>query len=53
MNVDRDAKTIATPEGDNEMTPDQPLEPGADRAVEGLVDPGGASPADEYKKDHD
>ena len=42
---------IATPEGDNEIAPDQPLEPGADRAVSGLEDPRGASPADPYKKD--
>ena len=41
------------PEGDNEMAPDQPLQPSADIAVEGLRNPRGAEPNDDYKKDHD
>jgi hypothetical protein len=41
---------IATPEGDNEMAPDQPLQPSSDAAVSGLETPRGSKP-DEYKKD--
>ena len=51
--ADHEPKSIATPEGDNEITPDQPLEPAADIAVAGLRNPRGAEPNDDYKKDHD
>ena len=48
---DHEPDVIATPEGDNEMAPDQPLKPGSDAAVTGLETPRGSEPADEYKKD--
>ena len=51
--ADEEPSSIATPEGDNEIAPDQPLEPAADIAVEGLRNPRGAEPNDDYKKDHD
>ncbi len=41
---------IATPEGDNEMLPDQPLQPSSDAAVSGLETPRG-NELDEYKND--
>ena len=41
---------IATPEGDNEFAPDQPLTPSADEAVDGLEKPRGSEP-DPYKRD--
>jgi hypothetical protein len=41
---------VATPEGDNEIPPDEPLEPAADAAVSGLETPPG-NVADEYKND--
>jgi hypothetical protein len=47
-----DPKTIATPEGDNEIPPDAPLKPGADRALDGLETPAGSAP-DPYKEDLD
>ncbi len=50
---DNEPTSIATPEGDNEIAPDQPLEPAADIAVAGLENPRGAEPNDDYKKDHD
>ena len=42
--------SIGTPEGDNELAPDQPLEPGSDVAVEDLETPRGSKP-DEYRRD--
>ena len=39
---------IATPEGDNELLPDEPLQPSADAAVSGLETPRGSAP-DAYK----
>lgn len=42
---------IATPEGDNEFAPDQPLVPVTDAATAGLETPRGSEPGDEYKKD--
>jgi hypothetical protein len=47
---DNVSDVIATPEGDNEMLPDQPLEPTADAAVTGLETPRGSEP-DSYKID--
>ena len=49
--------SVATPEGDNEIPPDQPLQPAAEIASDGLQTPrgsevGGTEAAD-YKKDHD
>ena len=41
---------IATPEGDNELAPDQPLTPSADEALDGLETPRGNEP-DRYKRD--
>jgi hypothetical protein len=50
MPIDLKTDVIATPEGDNEILPDEPLEPSADAATEGLETPlgGGDLP---YKKD--
>ena len=47
-----DAKTnvIATPEGDNEFLPDEPLQPSSDAATSGLETPRGNEP-DSYKND--
>lgn len=45
------SNVIATPEGDNEMAPDQPLQPSSDAAVSGLMTPRGSASDDEYKKD--
>ncbi len=45
------SNVIATPEGDNEFAPDQPLQPSADAAVSGLVTPRGSEPDDDYKND--
>lgn len=42
---------IATPEGDNEMAPDQPLQPSSEAAISGLQTPRGSASDDEYKKD--
>ena len=41
---------VGTPEGDNEMLPDEPLKPAADAAVEGLETPAGSG-EDSYKRD--
>jgi segregation and condensation protein B len=41
---------VATPEGDNEISPDEPLEPSSDAAVIGLETPLGSKP-DGYKED--
>ena len=41
---------VATPEGDNEILPDEPLEPAADAAVSGLETPPGSEP-DGYRQD--
>ena len=51
--MDNEPDSVATPEGDNEILPDQLLQPSADIAVEGLQNPRGAEPGDEYKKDKD
>lgn len=48
---DGEPDSVATPEGDNEGAPDQPLQPSSDIAVAGLQTPRGAEPDDEYKKD--
>jgi hypothetical protein len=50
MATDLREDVIATPEGDNEILPDEPLEPSADDAVEGLETPRGSEP-DAYKQD--
>ena len=50
--MDKWKAAIGTPEGDNELRPDQPLEPSADAAVEGLETPRGSKP-DVYRRDHD
>jgi hypothetical protein len=50
MQIDRKTDVIATPEGDNEILPDEPLEPSADAAVEGLETPPGSKP-DPYEED--
>jgi hypothetical protein len=42
---------IATPEGDNELLPDEPLQPSSDAAVNGLEIPRGSQPDDPYKND--
>jgi hypothetical protein len=47
--MDEEPSTVATPEGDNEFAPDQPLT-GAKNAVDGLQVPRG-SEGDSYKKD--
>lgn len=49
--MDNETDSVATPEGDNELAPDQPLQPSSDIAVDGLQNPRGAEPDDEYKKD--
>lgn len=49
--MDAEPDSVATPEGDNELLPDEPLQPSSDVAVEGLQNPRGAEPDDEYKKD--
>ncbi len=41
---------VATPEGDNEILPDEPLKPAADAAMSGLETPRGSEP-DWYKED--
>ena len=41
---------VATPEGDNEILPDEPLEPAADEAVAGLQKPRGSKPR-AYQRD--
>jgi hypothetical protein len=41
---------IATPEGDNEILPDEPLEPSSDAAVDGLETPAGSGDLP-YKRD--
>lgn len=43
------SNVIATPEGDNEMAPDQPLQPASDAAVSGLLTPRGSASDDEKK----
>ncbi len=50
MPTDPKAAAIATPEGDNEIPPDQPLQPSADIATDGLETPAGSAP-DSYKQD--
>ena len=50
--ADHEPDAIATPEGDNEIAPDQPLQPAADQATRGLRDPRGSEP-DAYKQDHE
>jgi hypothetical protein len=41
---------IATPEGDHEILPDEPLEPSSDAAVDGLETPAGSGDLP-YKRD--
>jgi len=49
--ADREPDTIATPEGDGEFDPSQPLTPVAvEQSLEGLQVPPGAAPA-AYEKD--
>ena len=45
---DRRPDSVATPEGDNEFAPDQPLQPSSDDALDGLQVPRGNAP-DPYK----
>lgn len=52
MATDANDNVIATPEGDNEMLPDQPLQPSADAALDGLETPLGSDDLS-YKKDKD
>jgi hypothetical protein len=52
MANDPNTKVIATPEGDNEIPPDQPLQPSADSATDGLETPAGSGDLP-YKKDKD
>ena len=47
---DEYSDVVATPEGDNEILPDEPLEPAADAAVTGLQEPRGSKP-DAYNRD--
>jgi hypothetical protein len=42
MANDPKVDVIATPEGDNEILPDEPLEPSSDAAVDGLTTPAGS-----------
>ncbi len=49
-NDDGSSDVIATPEGDNEFLPDEPLQPSADAAMTGLETPRGSEP-DSYKAD--
>lgn len=49
---DREPDVVGTPEGDNELSPDQPLKPATTDATEGLEVPRGNKP-DKYKRDHD
>ena len=56
--MDPEAKdVVATPEGDNEILPDEPLQPSADLAADGLIEQGGGkakgTAVADYKKDHD
>ncbi len=44
-----DTRTVATPEGDNEFAPDQPLKPVPESAEQNTRDAG----PDPYKQDHD
>ena len=48
---DNNSNVVATPEGDNEMLPDEPLQPSSDAALTGLQTPRGHEASDEYKKD--
>jgi hypothetical protein len=50
MPSDADTDVIATPEGDNEIPPDQPLQPAADAALDGLETPPGSGDLP-YEKD--
>ena len=52
MPSDPKQKVIATPEGDNEILPDEPLQPSADAATDGLETPAGSGDLS-YKKDKD
>ncbi len=45
------SNVIATPEGDNEFAPDQPLKPLPDAPTSGLETPRGSEPDDVYKND--
>ncbi len=49
--MDNKPDSVATPEGDNEIPPDEPLQPAAEIAVDGMQNPRGAEPDDQYKKD--
>ena len=51
--MDAEIDSVATPEGDNEIPPDQPLQPASDIAIDGLQNPRGSEPDDEYKKEKD
>ncbi len=50
MATDPKNDVIATPEGDNELLPDQPLQPSTDAATDGLETPAGSGDLS-YKKD--
>ena len=49
--MDQEPNAVGTPEGDNEILPDEPLQPSADIATEDLEVPRGSEP-DPYKQDH-
>ena len=52
MAINSHENVIATPEGDNELLPDQPLQPSTDAATDGLETPRGSEDFP-YKKDKD
>jgi hypothetical protein len=52
--ADRIPDTVATPEGDGEFAPDEPMTPGAVAlSVEGLQTPRGGAPAAYDSDDHE
>jgi hypothetical protein len=50
MANDPNTDVIATPEGDNEILPDEPLQPSVDATTDGLETPAGSGDLP-YKKD--
>ncbi len=50
-NDDAPSDVIATPEGDNELLPHEPLQPSSDAPASGLETPRGSEP-DSYKNDN-
>jgi hypothetical protein len=43
-------EAVGTPEGDNEILPDEPLQPSTDEALTDLQKPPGSKPSD-YERD--